>query len=174
MAYTIDVEVDEACAGAVDIEAIKAVAAAVLRAEGLEAGSLSIVFALDEEMHEVNLAYRGVDAPTDVLSFAAQEDAGADDGEGSAVIVNAPPELQALLAASLGDIMIAYPYAQRQAARFGNSTAHELLLLTVHGVLHLLGYDHATPEDEAAMWQRQEEILARFGVVGLSLRRHEE
>lgn len=169
MAYTIVVEVDEEFAAGVDADAIETAAAAVLRAEGLEDGDLTVVITTDEEVHALNLAWRGVDAPTDVLSFAAHDTA--DDAE---PIHHAPPELQAIFDIALGDVLIAYPYAARQAARFGNSTRNELLLLTVHGVLHLLGYDHATPEDEAAMWQRQEEILAAYGVAGLSLRRYEE
>ena len=63
--------------------------------------------------------------------------------------------------------------AARQAERFGNSFAAELRLLTVHGVLHLLGYDHATLEEEAEMWALQEEILAPFGDRGLSQRDHD-
>jgi probable rRNA maturation factor len=60
----------------------------------------------------------------------------------------------------LGDIVIAVPYSQRQAQELGRSLRDELRLLIVHGVLHLLGYDHATPDDEARMWARQDEILA--------------
>lgn len=171
MACTINIEVDEAFAAAVDADALESAAAAALRAEGLDAAYLGLFITNDEEVHALNLAYRGVDAPTDVLSFAAQEE---QDEAIIAPIVNAPPQLQALLDESLGDIMIAYPYAERQAAHFGNSTANELLLLTVHGVLHLLGYDHATPADEAAMWQRQEEVLTALGVTGLSMRRYNE
>lgn len=171
MACSVNVEVDETFTAAVDAGALEAVAAAALRAEGLDAASLNLIITSDEEVRAVNLAYRGVDAPTDVLSFTAQEE---QDESVTASIVGAPPELQALLDESLGDIVIAYPYAARQAAHFGNSTANELLLLTVHGVLHLLGYDHATPADEAAMWMRQEEILTAFGVTGLSMRRYDE
>jgi len=169
VAYTIVVEVDEEFVAGVDVDAIEAAAAAVLRAEGMDDGDLAVFITSDEEVRALNLEWRGIDAPTDVLSFATH-----DTTEYQEVIRNAPPDLQALFARALGDVLIAYPYAERQATRFGNSTANELLLLTVHGVLHLLGYDHATPEDEAAMWQRQEEILAAYGVTGLSLRRYEE
>ena len=118
----------------------------------------------DEAVQQLNRDYRGVDAPTDVLSFAAQESS---DEEPELVL---PPEVAAELAAYLGDIVIAYPYAARQAARFGNSVAAELRLLTVHGVLHLLGYDHATPAEEAAMWAIQEQVLAAFGDAALARR----
>ncbi len=60
----------------------------------------------------------------------------------------------------LGDVVISFPTAERQAAAVGHSVAEELCLLTVHGVLHLLGYDHASPEEEADMWARQSQILA--------------
>ena len=78
------------------------------------------------------------------------------------------------MGAYLGDIVIAYPYAARQAVRFGNSTAAEVRLLTVHGVLHLLGYDHATPAEEAAMWAIQEQVLAAFGDAALARRAYDD
>lgn len=71
-----------------------------------------------------------------------------------------PPDLAAELEETLGDLIIAYPYAARQAARYGHSLAAELQLLVVHGCLHLLGYDHDTPERQAEMWRVQGEILA--------------
>lgn len=166
MDYAIVVEVDDAFGDKLDPWALEAVAAAALRAEEVTKAELTVLVTSDAEVQALNLAYRGVDAPTDVLSFAAKE--------GDEAIVDAPPELRALLEERLGDIVIAFPYAEQQAAHFGNSTAAELLLLTAHGVLHLLGYDHATPEAEESMWQRQEEILAPFGITGLSMRRHEE
>lgn len=166
MGYSIVVEVDDAYGDKLDARALEAVAAAVLRAEGVEEAELTVLITSDEEVQALNRDYRGMDATTDVLSFAAQE--------GDATLADAPPELQALFDEQLGDVVIAFPYAERQAAHFDNSTAAELLLLTAHGVLHLLGYDHATPEAETTMWQRQEEILASFGATGLSMRRYEE
>ncbi len=166
MEYSIVVEVDDEFGAKCDAWALEAVAAAVLRAEGVAKAELIIVVTSDEELQHLNREFRGVDAPTDVLSFAADD--------GAETMINAPPELQALLEDRLGDIAIAFPYAERQAGRFGNSVAAELKLLTAHGVLHLLGYDHATPADEEAMWERQEEILAPFGITGLSMRRYEE
>ncbi len=156
-------------AGKVDAEAIVAAAEAVLVSEERENGEVSIYFMSDEEVQALNREWRGVDAPTDVLSFATDDALSA-----LQQILNPPVELQTLMQNALGEIMIAYPYAERQAARFGNSMADELKLLTVHGMLHLLGWDHDTAEDEAAMWKRQEEILANLGVTGLSLRNHDE
>ena len=70
--------------------------------------------------------------------------------------------------------MIAYPYAARQAERFGNSVRAELRLLAVHGTLHLLGHDHATQAEEDAMWAIQEAILAPLGDAAVARRRYEE
>src|SRR5690606_39966835 len=112
----------------------------------------------------------GMDAPTDVLSFASQE--GQDEGA-QANDLALPPELAAELDRYLGDIIIAYPYTIQQAAHFGSTPAAELRLMVVHGVLHLLGDDHDSPEAEAEMWARQERVLAQFGDQGLSQRHYE-
>lgn len=166
VSFEISVEVDDEFVAAVDVAAMQAAAEAALRHEQIEEADVSILVTSDEEMQALNRDYRGVDAPTDVLSFAAQE--------GDDLIQDAPAELGALLARSLGDLVIAYPYAARQAERHGNSAQAELALLTVHGVLHLLGHDHASAEDEAAMWALQEEILAPLGAGGITFRAHGE
>jgi probable rRNA maturation factor len=172
--YEIDVQVDDQFADAVDEALLEAVAMAVLQRNGVTSAALAIVITDDATVQSLNRDYRGVDAPTDVLSFASQDDDEmADAFEHSAVSQNLPPELAALLAHSLGDVIIAYPYAVHQAHHFGVTPAAELCLLVAHGVLHLLGYDHATPEEEAAMWLIQEEVLAGFGQQGLSHRRYE-
>jgi probable rRNA maturation factor len=85
-----------------------------------------------------------------------------------------PPELAAEMDRHLGDVVIAYPYAERQAQRFGNSLAAELRLLAIHGTLHLLGYDHATSDEEEAMWAEQEAILAPLGEANLARRTYGE
>ena len=163
-AYQIEVEVVEEYAAAVDAASLRAVAAATLAACGVAEAELTIVITDDEEVQTLNREYRGVDAPTDVLSFAAQE------GEDT---ITVPPELAAELARYLGDVLIAYPYTTRQAAHYGVTVMAELRLLVAHGVLHLLGYDHADAEGEAAMWARQEAVLAQFGHQGLSLRAYD-
>ncbi len=163
----IDVQIDEIFAELVDADRLAAVARATLQQQAA-VGVLTIVVTSDEAVQQLNRDYRGVDAPTDVLSFAAQESS---DEEPELVL---PPEVAAELAAYLGDIVIAYPYAARQAVRFGNSAAAELRLLTVHGVLHLLGYDHATPAEEAAMWAIQEQVLAAFGDAALARRAYDD
>jgi probable rRNA maturation factor len=166
VAYEITVDVDEEYAAQIDAGALEAAAAAVLAHEGIESAALALVLTSDAAVQELNRTYRGIDAPTDVLSFAAQE--------GDEPLQDLPDALADALEAALGDVVIAVPYAERQAARYGNSLHDELLLLAVHGMLHLLGYDHATHDEEAALWARQEEILAPLGVRDLSQRVYEE
>ncbi len=165
MGYEIQIEVDEDYVGQVNAGALEAVAAAALLHVGIADADVTLVITTDEEVQALNQEYRGVDAPTDVLSFSAQE--------GDELILDAPDELKELMERSLGDIVIALPYAIHQAARFGNSVDGELALLTVHGLLHLLGHDHATAEGEAEMWALQEEILRPLGHGGQSFRAHE-
>ncbi len=103
--------------------------------------ALSIHIADTPLVHELNRRYRGQDKPTDVLSFQADE-------------VEPETELR-----YLGDVVIAYPVAAKQAQQAGHSPVDELTLLTVHGVLHLLGYDDETPAARRQMWAVQEAIL---------------
>lgn len=143
-------QIDAAFAPHVPTQRLLDVVAAALQAEDAAGKELSLVIAGDELLHQLNRAYRGIDAPTDVLSFAAQEAA----EEGNQPFVTAR-ELN-----YLGDVVISFPTAQRQAEAAGQPVAAELCLLAVHGVLHLLGYDHADAVEEADMWARQARILA--------------
>ncbi|HKZ50720.1 MAG TPA: rRNA maturation RNase YbeY, partial [Dehalococcoidia bacterium] len=119
----------------------------VLEAQGTEqAIELSIAVADDETVRDLNARYLGEDAPTDVLSFPLWE------GEPF-------PQLPGV-ARPLGEVIISYPTARRQAQGQGHSVERELAHLLVHGILHLLGYDHAEPGEERAMRAREEEILA--------------
>jgi probable rRNA maturation factor len=111
-----------------------------------EDASLSVVITDDQQIRELNRKYRKIDSPTDVLSFPA----GYVDPEDGKTY--------------LGDVVISYPKAVIQAERRGHSIDGELQLLVVHGTLHLLGYDHAKPDDKASMWSLQGEILAQFGI----------
>ena len=145
---------------------LAAAVTATLQDRGVTQGIVTVAVLTDEEVQTLNRDYRGMDSPTDVLSFAAQE-AGEDDLLASADL---PADLRAELAAHWGDLAIAYPYTLRQAARYATPIAAELCLLAVHGTLHLLGYDHATPEEEAEMWAIQDAILAGIGDAGLGSR----
>ncbi|MCO6449394.1 MAG: rRNA maturation RNase YbeY [Caldilineales bacterium] len=111
-------------------------------------GDITVVVTNDAEIAELNQRFLGHSGPTDVLSFPAFTD--------EEHKFSLPPGF----APYLGDIVIAYPYSARQAEERGGAIADELDLLVVHGVLHLLGYDHAETEEEAVMWARQEAILA--------------
>ncbi|MBN1889311.1 MAG: rRNA maturation RNase YbeY [Thermoflexales bacterium] len=126
-----------------------------LKGEGEPALELTIVITGDDQIQALNRQYRQVDAPTDVLAFAATEAAGA---QGSDAFVDASVE-----AVYLGDIVISYPRAEAQAQAGGHPPGAELQLLIVHGVLHLLGYEHATPAQKRAMWAVQAEIMQAIG-----------
>jgi probable rRNA maturation factor len=105
--------------------------------------TLTVVITDNEAVAELNHQYRGIDSPTDVLSFPADEP--------PIEIPDEPPYL--------GDLIIAYPYASAQAERENHPLQDSLALLVVHGTLHLLGYDHDTPENRAEMWAAQETAL---------------
>jgi len=166
--YQIDVQVDDEFAALVDPQTIADAVEEVLRQLGHSDVALTVAITNDEYVRQLNRDHRGVDAPTDVLSFGNQPDAAADEPH-----LALPPELVDEMAGYLGDLVIAYPYAAQQAARYQNSVAAELRLLAVHGTLHLLGYDHATPEDERTMWAAQTAALAPFGDHALSHRNHD-
>jgi len=127
--------------------------------EGVDSGVVSLTFTDDEGIRELNRRFRGVDAPTDVLSFPMRE-AGEQGPEalpaGEAAFEEEEP---------LGDIVISLPRALAQAEEYGHSAEREIGFLFVHGLLHLLGYDHDTEEREREMFSRQEAVLAKAGLV---------
>ncbi len=171
MEFLVDVQVDAEYAELVDVQSLEAVVTAALARHGAELGAaveVVVVITGDNAVQALNREYRGVDAPTDVLSFAAQDAAAAEPD------LALPPELAAEIDRHLGDVIIAYPYAARQAQHFGNSVPAELRLLAIHGTLHLLGYDHAVPDEEEAMWAEQEAILAPLGEASMARRVYEE
>jgi probable rRNA maturation factor len=115
---------------------------------------LSITFVEEKRIQEMNKEYREKDAPTDVISFALNDEV---DGEVELVMEGMPN--------ALGDIIISVDHISRQAEEYGHSFDRELGFLAVHGFLHLLGYDHMSEEDEKAMFSRQEEILSAYGLT---------
>jgi probable rRNA maturation factor len=167
----VDIQVDDEYAELVDVQSLVAVVTATLRQHPEDLNDeveVALVVTSDEAVQALNRDYRGIDSPTDVLSFSAQEAAPAEPD------LAFPAELAAELDRQLGDIVIAYPYASGQAQHFGNSVAAELRLLAIHGTLHLLGYDHATPEEEEAMWAEQEAILSPLGEASMARRTYAE
>ncbi len=123
-----------------------------------EDAEMSVTFMNNPEIQVINREYRGKDAPTDVISFAFEEE-----GEGEMEIFF--DEENALdLPRTLGDIMISVERAKEQASEYGHSFDRELGFLALHGFLHINGYDHMTPEDEKEMFGLQKEILDAYGL----------
>lgn len=120
----------------------------VLTREKATDSVFSIIFVDNEKIHELNKQFRGVDRPTDVISFALED---------------AEEEFLSTIRV-LGDIYISIPKMQEQAKEYGHSEKRELAFLVVHGLLHLLGYDHQTEEEEKVMFQIQEEMLNEEGI----------
>lgn len=119
---------------------------------------MSVTFMDNDKIQVINREYRGKDAPTDVISFAIEEES-----EDEMPIFFAEDELNDL-PNELGDIMISTQRAQEQAAEYGHSYEREVGFLALHGFLHINGYDHMTPEDEKEMFGLQKEILNAYGL----------
>lgn len=115
---------------------------------------VSVTFMSDEAIQVVNKEYRGKDTPTDVISFALEEM-----GEGELQIIK-----DQNMPIILGDILISVDTAKRQAVEYNHPLIREIGFLALHGLLHLLGYDHMTEEEEKVMFGRQKEILDAFGL----------
>ena len=138
----------EYCEYASDVERA---ALAALDLEQAESGALTVVLTDQTQVQTLNREFSGKDISTDVLSFP--------DG-------TIDPDLNLMY---FGDIIIAVPIAQEQAKRGDHSTNDELMLLTVHGTLHLLGFDHKLPQEKDRMWVHQERILDQLGITIQSL-----
>lgn len=117
---------------------------------GVESAELSVTLTDDEHIHALNKKFRGVDRATDVLSFAFRE---SDEPE----IVGADFEI-------LGDVIISLERAAAQANEFGHSFLREVIFLEVHGLLHLLGYDHIDDDERREMETEQKFIMTRLGI----------
>ena len=130
----------------VDEGDLRRVAAEVLgREEVAEQTELSLIVTDDEAIRELNRRFRDVDAPTDVLAFGAGTE------EHFASAPESPPYL--------GDVVISYQRALAQAEELGHAVAEELKLLVIHGILHLLGYDHQEEADARKMREREDQVL---------------
>lgn len=126
----------------------------VLRAEGIDAPfGVSLHFVDDDEIRGLNAAHRGIDRPTDVLSFSLADDA----APHFVLPPNEPREL--------GDVVISYPRAVEQAREYGHSIERELGYLVAHGLLHILGHDHEDEYEQAAMRSREEAALSAVGLT---------
>ena len=154
-------------------EVIEAAAKYLNLPEGIEL-DLSIVS--NEEIQVLNRDYRGLDKPTDVLSFALTEVTSefdvdfahldlTDEAEETEDLEETEFQDEEAIPQHLGDIIISYPRAQEQAQDYGHSLDRELAFLAVHGFLHLNGYDHQTEEEAQEMFKIQEEVLTTYGLT---------
>ncbi len=124
----------------------------LLAQAGCDEAEVSLLLVDDDEIHALNRTYRGIDASTDVLSFPLNE-----------------PEDEGAIGSDeyglhLGDVVISWEHTVAQAREYGHSVEREMAFLTVHGLLHLLGYDHDEPQAQARMRAREEAALAELGL----------
>ena len=142
----IFVQVDEEIK---ELETVEKVLYSAIEKEKLENVSFNLIIVNNEYIHELNKTYRHIDRPTDVITFALED-------EDSIVLPNEDR--------ILGDIYISIDKAKEQAKEYGHSLLRELSFLAVHGFYHLLGYDHGTEEEEKVMFAKQEEVLESYGI----------
>lgn len=129
--------------------------------EGIAEAEVALTFVDDERIHELNRDYRGIDRPTDVLSFAMNEST----DEELDILYEVEDESElAGIGDMLGDIIISTERAQLQADDYGHSWEREVGFLFVHGFLHLIGYDHQDEESERIMMDKQEAVLSKIGL----------
>jgi probable rRNA maturation factor len=148
--HTVDIQVEEHI-GPVDIKPLReAVIETLAHQDVSEVCEVVVVISNDAALHDLNARFRGIDAPTDVLSFADDTRGPFAGGGGT-------------FPRYLGDIVISIDRAREQAETAGGTLVQELQLLTVHGILHLLGHDHAEPAEKAVMWAAQAAILTALG-----------
>lgn len=133
----------------IDINEEKKIIEFALKHENLTNVTFNVIFVDSEKIRELNRDYRGIDRETDVISFALE------DGE-----ANINFEFGRLL----GDIYICVPKMKAQAKEYGHSVTREMGFLTVHGLLHLLGYDHMNKQEEDEMFNLQKELLEKYGI----------
>ena len=130
-----------------EIETIVKLLDYVVKRENIEEALFNVIIVDNDKIHEINKTYRNVDRVTDVISFALEDEP----------FINTDIRV-------LGDIYISYDKAKEQSEEYGHSLLRELSFLTIHGLLHLLGYDHMEKEEEKIMFEKQELILNEFGI----------
>jgi probable rRNA maturation factor len=150
MTYEIEVQSEVVVPEQV-IDLLKSAVISTLQQEAVPTAALTVLLTDDRHMKQLNHDYRGLNSSTDVLSFPA--------GNARVDFSEQTPYL--------GDVAISVPTANKQSQSSGHPLAAELQLLTVHGVLHLLGFDHLSTEDKARMWSRQNEILLSLGLENI-------
>ena len=133
----------------IDIEDLKNVIDFALKHENVSNAIMNVIIIDNDKIHKINREYRGIDRPTDVISFALEDDK---------TFVDTDFRV-------LGDIYISIDKVFEQSKAYGHSFRRELSFLTVHGILHLLGYDHMIKSDEEIMFKKQNDILNELGII---------
>ena len=131
-----------------ELDGLKDLLEFALKYQNLTNVDFNVILVSEDKIHEINKEYRGIDRPTDVISFALEDN----------------KDIEYDNYRLLGDIYICDKKVFAQAKEYGHSVKRELSFLAVHGLLHLLGYDHMKPEDEKIMFGLQEEILDKYGI----------
>lgn len=132
-----------------EIEVLKPLLLYALEKENVDNLEFNVIIIDNERIHEINKTYRGIDRPTDVISFALEDFKDIEYQNNYRV---------------LGDIYISIDKVREQAKEYGHSEKRELSFLAVHGLLHLLGYDHMEKDEEKIMFEKQEMILNGYGI----------
>jgi len=132
----------------IDLELLNKIIDLTLKKENVNNAMFNVIFLYNDEIHKINKEYRNIDRPTDVISFALEDD-------------KSYPKLDIRI---LGDIYISVDKIKSQALEYNHSERREISFLLVHGLLHLLGYDHMKEEEEKIMFSLQEEILNEAGI----------
>jgi len=153
--FYLDIQIDESFVENITHELIERTVKSTLKITGIcSIVDLGLVITDDATVHDLNIKYRNIDSTTDVLSFALTERVDTDDDE----FILPPGDI-----VHLGEVIISYPQAERQAKGQGVSVEREMALLITHGVLHLLGYDHVIDEDEQRMKSVEHQVLDNMG-----------
>ena len=132
----------------IDNKLLNKVASFALEYEKVKKALVNIIIVDNVEIRKINKEYRGIDRETDVISFALEDDD---------TFIELPIRV-------LGDIYISIDKVKSQAIEYGHSEKREICFLTVHGILHLLGYDHMNPDEEKIMFDKQDKILMELGI----------
>ena len=132
-----------------ELETVEKVLYSAMEKEQLKNTSFNVIIVDNDYIHELNKTYRNIDRETDVITFALEDE--------DTIVLPGDERI-------LGDIYISIDKAKEQAKEYGHSLLRELSFLAVHGFYHLLGYDHATEEEEKVMFTKQEEVLEAYGI----------
>jgi len=133
-----------------DINLIKEVMNYAMNLENAVNSQVNVIIVDNDYIHKINKEYRGIDRETDVISFALEDETS----------MKLPDDIRIL-----GDIYISIDKVLEQAQSYNHSNLRELAFLCVHGLFHLLGYDHQTKDEEEVMFKKQEEVLEKYGIT---------